>query len=283
MSQVASTPLAKNNDHPESGLTPPEEIELIASFADLPAVEQKEIINRLESLKTQLIRKLSTRIPMYSEYDILEEPVHMDIAISNVKCMSVMEDKIQPQDATTSPSLQPEQPSVLLIDLYDRPLTNTPEESSTQQEKSPSTHSSMPDLEPSYSTDQSRDEVPLPTFSNSPLAQPYSSLRSIMDLTARPATELIEDPTGHINQVAQKTSSRLQGDQTSDEIDGPHRVPHQTLLEKGAAPAQGPTFSRSSGQVQQSDNLVNPPTQLLREVSHQRKITDFLLAPLFPY
>ncbi|CAI5772909.1 Hypothetical predicted protein [Podarcis lilfordi] len=233
MSQVASTPLTKNNDHPESGLTPPEEIELIASFADLPAVEQKEIINRLESLKTQLIRKLSTRIPMYSEYDILEEPVHMDIAISNAKCMSVMEDKIQPQEATTSPSLQPEQPSVLLIDLYDRPLTNTPEESSTQQEKSPSTHSSMPDLEPSYSTDQSRDEVPLPTFPNSPLAQPYSSLRSIMDLTARPVTELTEDPTGHINQVAQKTSSRLQGDQTSDEIDGPHRVAHQTLLEKG--------------------------------------------------
>lgn len=68
--------------------------------------------------------------------------------------MSAMEDKIQPQEATTSPPLQAEQSSVLLIDLHDRPSKNIPEESSTQQEKSPSTHSSMPDLEPSYSTDQ---------------------------------------------------------------------------------------------------------------------------------
>lgn len=209
------TPTTKHYDCASNSLTPQEERELIASFGELPAMEQQEIINRLDSLKLQLLSIACNGVTMNNTHSNLAVPCPMEVETTipqypAYKVPSALDGKVSLLEADSSPPLHTGNSSLLLIDLSVPSEINRSKNESqdnTPLDKSSPLHPSMPDLESTYIEDHPRPEtvVATPTQASPPKIQ---KLREEDTIVSRVNTEWTEDPAGHINQMITSVSVR---------------------------------------------------------------------------
>lgn len=214
-SHSTSTPTTKHYDCASNSLTPQEERELIASFGELPAMEQQEIINRLDLLKLQLLSIACNRVPTNNTHSNLAVPCPMEVETTipqypAYKVPSALDGKVSLLEADSSPPLHAGNSSLLLIDLSVPSVINRSKngtQDNTPLDKSLSLHPSMPDLESTYIEDHPRPETVMATPSQASPPK-IQKLREEDTTVSRVTTEWIEDPAGHINQMITSVSVR---------------------------------------------------------------------------
>ncbi|CAI5772750.1 Hypothetical predicted protein, partial [Podarcis lilfordi] len=196
-----------------NSLTPPEERELLATFGDLPPREQQEIIDRLEVLNHQLIhvQKNGKVLPTLQDNSASFSESWFKGA-GSLPYLSPAPKPMPPplvgktHRCLVEPGFAPQAgPSSQLLINFDSPSKSPPLRSVTQssfhQNNSLPSNPSMPELESSYSPEQHRPDIhTVPVRRTSPVPLPALGQGSVPP-TSKNGPDLIEDPTGHINQM----------------------------------------------------------------------------------
>nr|XP_034984770.1 uncharacterized protein LOC118091683 [Zootoca vivipara] len=283
---------------PDNLQTSLDENALIISFGDLPLKEQAETIQRLDMLKSQFLQvhnKIKNQNNLVATClletdDLLQfSPIPKSMVARQAPVMQAMPEMNTVLREASPPPLQINlDPLSLEIPVMEDVPTHR------HDPNYPSTHSSMPDLEPSSTSDKITSNLQMNIQRSSlSISGPPRGTRSPQQTRDDPTTilqdfreDLIEDPMGHINKIIQPPKEiPVSGTTSADPFFTPlSNAPLHlsTFSEKLIIPGQGVT---SSGTSVPTSQLNHPNKSILlgcsaRSLPSQRKITDFLGAEI---
>ncbi|CAI5778971.1 Hypothetical predicted protein [Podarcis lilfordi] len=275
-----------------------DERELIDSFRALPPKEQSVMMQRFDTLKSQL---LQVQHRGEDTNDVSNNPTwaHRTEVVDLLQLSPTLNSKTIRQDsnlqvasAACATSRDDQAlPSSLNLHLYSSTNISKDEILISLLDSNPSlTHSSMPELESSPVSSRYRSSpqvMPLresSAISTSVMPPQLPPSKETANVTPRdPPSEMIEDPMGRINKIIRMSDDKsARGFTPTDSISPYLGISLSSCtknFEMKRLPVQRPTFSGSSTVCQQSNQIVkNFNLQGASQLpSSQSKITDFFV------